>query len=81
MTYQFNLPPVVNFLQTLALIKAIIKRINFANLMGIKTRSIFILVHNAPKHLFLFTLKKPPPEIACGEQPSVQDYTSELLFL
>lgn len=32
------------------------------------------------KHLFLFTLKNPS-EIACGEQPSVQDYTSELLFL
>lgn len=25
--------------------------------------------------------KKSPSEIACGEQPSVQGYSSELLFL
>lgn len=46
---------------------------------------IYVLVYNAPKHSFLFTLKKKkkqnPSEIACGEQPSVQDYISELLFL
>ena len=42
---------------------------------------VYYLVYCALKHLFLFTLKKSPSEMACGEQPSVQDYTSELLFL